>query len=118
MHLAETLMALGGAFLAAGLAARLGRRVGLPTIPLFMLAGLLLGPNTPGLALVQDPTEFALLSSFGLILLLFYLGLEFHLGDLVGVAAAWSWPGPSTCSSTWGWVSDSVSPSTGGAVKH
>ncbi|GLY32783.1 cation:proton antiporter [Kineosporia sp. NBRC 101731] len=84
MHLAETLMALGGAFLAAGLAARLGRRVGLPTIPLFMLAGLLLGPNTPGLALVEDPTEFALLSSLGLILLLFYLGLEFHLDDLIG----------------------------------
>ncbi|MBT0770973.1 cation:proton antiporter [Kineosporia sp. J2-2] len=84
MHLAETLMALGGAFLAAGLAARLGRRFGLPTIPLFMLAGLLLGPNTPGLALVEDPTEFALLSSLGLILLLFYLGLEFHLDDLIG----------------------------------
>ncbi|GAA3625564.1 cation:proton antiporter [Kineosporia mesophila] len=84
MHLAETLIALGGAFLAAGLAARLGRRVGLPTIPLFMLAGLLLGPNTPGLALVEDPTEFALLSSLGLILLLFYLGLEFHLDDLIG----------------------------------
>ncbi|WP_407937035.1 cation:proton antiporter [Kineosporia babensis] len=77
-------MALGGAFLAAGLAARLGRRVGLPTIPLFMVAGLLLGPHTPGLALVEDPTEFALLSSLGLILLLFYLGLEFHLDDLLG----------------------------------
>ena len=84
MHLAETLIALGGAFLAAGLTARLGRRVGLPTIPLFMLAGLLLGPHTPGLALVEDPTEFALLSSLGLILLLFYLGCEFHLDDLIG----------------------------------
>jgi len=84
MHLAETLIALGGAFLAAAVAARLGRRGGLPTIPLFMLAGLVLGPNTPGFVLVEDPTEFALLSSLGLILLLFYLGLEFHLDDLVG----------------------------------
>jgi monovalent cation:H+ antiporter-2, CPA2 family len=83
MHLADTLVALGAAFLAAGLAARIGRRAGLPTIPLFMLAGLLLGPNTPGIALVDDPADFGLLSALGLILLLFYLGLEFHLDDLV-----------------------------------
>jgi CPA2 family monovalent cation:H+ antiporter-2 len=84
MHLADELLALGGAFLAAALFARLGRRVGLPTIPLFMLAGLLLGPYTPGIALVEDPSDFGLLSSLGLILLLFYLGLEFHLNDLIG----------------------------------
>ena len=83
MHLADELLALGGAFLAAGLFARAGRRVGLPTIPLFMLAGLLLGPYTPGIALVEDPSDFGLLSSLGLILLLFYLGLEFHLNDLI-----------------------------------
>jgi len=83
MHLADELLALGGAFLAAGLAARTGRRFGLPTIPLFMLAGLLLGPYTPGIALVEDPADFGLLSALGLILLLFYLGLEFHLNDLV-----------------------------------
>lgn len=84
MHLADTLVALGAAFLAAGLAARFGRKLGLPTIPLFMLAGVLLGPYTPGIALVDDPSEFALLSALGLILLLFYLGLEFHLDDLIG----------------------------------
>lgn len=46
------LIAVGGAFLAAGLLARAGRRVGLPTIPFFMAAGVIFGPNTPGLALV------------------------------------------------------------------
>ena len=44
----HTLIALGGAFLAAFVLGRLGRRLGLPTIPLFMLAGVLFGPNTPG----------------------------------------------------------------------
>jgi CPA2 family monovalent cation:H+ antiporter-2 len=48
-----------------------------------MLARLLLGPYTPGIALVEDPSDFGLLSSLGLILLLFYLGLEFHLNDLI-----------------------------------
>jgi CPA2 family monovalent cation:H+ antiporter-2 len=73
---------MGGAFLAAAFLARLGGRIGLPTIPLFMLAGILLGPHTPGLVIVQDAHDFEMLSALGLVLLLFYLGLEFHLDDL------------------------------------
>nr|WP_239072160.1 cation:proton antiporter [Streptomyces bauhiniae] len=73
---------MGGAFLAAAFLARLGARFGVPTIPLFMLAGLLLGPHTPGLVLVSDPHDFEMLSALGLVLLLFYLGLEFKLDDL------------------------------------
>jgi CPA2 family monovalent cation:H+ antiporter-2 len=73
---------MGGAFLAAALLARLGGRIGLPTIPLFMLAGILLGPHTPGLVIVEDAHDFEMLSALGLVLLLFYLGLEFHLDDL------------------------------------
>ncbi|GGZ27160.1 transporter [Streptomyces inusitatus] len=73
---------MGGAFLAAALLARLGGRIGLPTIPLFILAGILLGPHTPGIVLLSDPHELEMLSALGLVLLLFYLGLEFHLDDL------------------------------------
>ncbi|MER7056369.1 cation:proton antiporter [Streptomyces sp. NPDC000351] len=79
---ADTLLAMGGAFLAAAFLARLGGRIGLPTIPLFMLAGILLGPHTPGFVLVKDAHDFEMLSALGLVLLLFYLGLEFHLDDL------------------------------------
>nr|WP_202511697.1 cation:proton antiporter [Streptomyces sp. SID3343] len=77
------MIALGGAFLAAGILARAGARIGLPTIPLFMLAGILFGPNTPGIALVDNPADLKLLGAIGLVFLLFYLGLEFHLDDLV-----------------------------------
>ena len=49
----NTLVAVGGAFLAAGLLARAGRRIGLPTIPFFMAAGIIFGPNTPGIAVVD-----------------------------------------------------------------
>ena len=79
----EELVALGGAFLAAGFLARLGRRVGLPTIPFFMVAGFVFGPNTPGLALVEHPEDLELLAALGLIMLLFHLGLEFSLNDLL-----------------------------------
>ncbi|WP_369206299.1 cation:proton antiporter [Streptomyces sp. PU-14G] len=73
---------MGGAFVAAAVLARLGNRIGLPTIPLFILAGILLGPHTPGYVLVDDPHELEMLSALGLVLLLFYLGLEFHMEDL------------------------------------
>ncbi|HET6855741.1 MAG TPA: cation:proton antiporter [Streptomyces sp.] len=73
---------MGGAFLAAAVLARLGGRIGLPTIPLFILAGILLGPHTPGVVLLSDPHDLEMLSALGLVLLLFYLGLEFHLDDL------------------------------------
>jgi monovalent cation:H+ antiporter-2, CPA2 family len=83
MHVAETLVALGGAFLVCGLVARAGVRIGLPTIPLFMVAGIVFGPHTPGVALVEDPADLELVARLGLIFLLFYLGLEFSLTQLV-----------------------------------
>lgn len=79
----EELAALGASLLAAGILARFGRRIGLPTIPLFMLAGVIFGPATPGPALFHDAGEIALLATLGLVLLLFYLGLEFSISDLV-----------------------------------
>ncbi|WP_020422519.1 cation:proton antiporter [Amycolatopsis sp. ATCC 39116] len=82
MQTGHALLAVGGAFLAAGVLARAGARIGLPTIPLFMLAGFIFGPNTPGLSLVHDPGELSVLAGLGLVFLLFYLGLEFSLDDL------------------------------------
>ena len=48
-----------------------------------MLAGIVFGPNTPGLDLVSDPDELELVARLGLVFLLFYLGLEFSLDHLV-----------------------------------
>jgi monovalent cation:H+ antiporter-2, CPA2 family len=77
------LFALGTALLAAVFAARLGRGLGLPTIPFFILAGIALGPHSPGPALLENPEELELLAVLGLVLLLFHLGLEFSLNDLL-----------------------------------
>lgn len=79
----DALVALGGSFLAAGGLALLGRRVGLPTIPFFILAGILFGPHTPGLVLVEEPDSLELFATIGVVLLLFHLGLELSLRDLV-----------------------------------
>ena len=114
----DALVALGGALLAAGLLARLGRRVGLPTIPFFMAAGILLGPNTPGIVLLDEPEDLALLAALGLILLLFHLGLEFSLGRPAGRRAPACWRrGRSTWCSTWAAVWPSASPSAGARAR-
>ncbi|MGI5214445.1 cation:proton antiporter domain-containing protein [Plantactinospora sp. CA-290183] len=78
------LIGLGALVLVAGLLARGGRRLGLPTVPFFMLTGILLGPATPGPVLVRHPEDLALLASVGLVLLLFNLGVEFPIGQVLG----------------------------------
>ncbi|AZC13012.1 cation:proton antiporter [Microbacterium sp. ABRD28] len=73
------LIAVGALLLVAALLARLGRRIGLPTIPFFMATGILLGPGTPGPVLIDDPAVIEFLATMGLVLLLFHLGVEFPL---------------------------------------
>jgi CPA2 family monovalent cation:H+ antiporter-2 len=83
-HVADGLILLGGAFLVCGLIARVGVPIGLPTIPLFVIAGIVFGPHTGGFDLVADPTDLDLIARLGLVFLLFYLGLEFSLEQLTG----------------------------------
>ena len=80
--MSNELLVLGLAFLVAGVLARAGNRLGLPTIPLFIGAGIVFGPNTPGLVLIEHPEDLALIASFGLVFLLFYLGVELSIDDL------------------------------------
>ena len=87
-------------------------RLGLPALVGYLVAGILIGPATPGfdadLALAQQ------LAEIGVMLLMFGVGLHFSLGDLMsvrrialpgaiaqiaaatlmgrGVAALWGWP--------------------------
>lgn len=65
---------------AALLSALLFKRVGLPSIIAYLVAGAVIGPSALGL--VADPTEYSLLAEFGVVLLLFALGLEFSLPKL------------------------------------
>ena len=89
------LAVLGAALLLAGLFARLGQRLGLPTIPFFIVAGIVFGPNTPGVVVLEDPEEIHLLAILGLVLLLFHLGIEFSIDDLLAGGRRLFWAGGS-----------------------
>ena len=69
-------MALVVAFI-GGLAAR---RVGLPTIVGYLLAGIVIGPFTPGF--VGDVDTIQQLAELGVIFLMFGVGLHFSFADL------------------------------------
>jgi CPA2 family monovalent cation:H+ antiporter-2 len=59
-------------------------RFGLSSIPAYLLAGLLLGPNEPRELSFIEPSEVtAFVAELGIIFLLFFLGLEFTLERLL-----------------------------------
>ncbi|WP_158865546.1 cation:proton antiporter [Leifsonia sp. AG29] len=84
MHLGEDLIVLGILLLVAYVLGRLGKLVGLPAIPIYMLVGLLASPHTGWFPLNFDSTYIELIAIFGLILLLFNLGLEFDQDEFFG----------------------------------
>jgi CPA2 family monovalent cation:H+ antiporter-2 len=84
MHESTLLLIEVGALLfGMGLLGRLGRRIGLSPIPLYLLAGLAFGHG--GILPLTASEEFiAVGSEIGVILLLVMLGLEYSAGELVG----------------------------------
>jgi CPA2 family monovalent cation:H+ antiporter-2 len=100
---------------ALGLALLLGflaSRVRIPPLVGYLLAGVLIGPGTPGF--VADVELAGQLAELGVMLMMFGVGLHFSIGDLLavrgialpgallqiavatvlgaGVATAWGWP--------------------------
>lgn len=61
----------------------LSERLRISAIPLFMVAGVILGPFKPFPVVIELGDPLALLAEIGVILLLFYLGLEFSLDRLL-----------------------------------
>lgn len=83
MHNVDLILTLTG-----GLAAALGlgyttQRMRLSPIVGYLMAGLAVGPHTPGF--VADPEMAQQLAEVGVILLMFGVGLHFHLDDLLAV---------------------------------
>lgn len=73
------------ALAAAFLGGLLARRIGLPTLVGYLLAGIIIGPFTPGF--VGDTSTISQLAELGIIFLLFGVGLHFSLRDLWAVRA-------------------------------
>ena len=80
MPLIVTLAAALGLALVLGFVAA---RVGLPALVGYLLAGVLLGPYTPGF--VADLDLAAQLAEIGVMLLMFGVGLHFSIEDLLSV---------------------------------
>lgn len=96
--MAEPLLLQAAIVVAAlAVAGTLADRFGQSVIPAYILVGLLVGPDAPriqgfSLALVEGGEFIDLLAELGIVLLLFFLGLEFRIDQLVAardrVAAA------------------------------
>ena len=80
ISLITTLAAGFGVALILGFVAE---RVKLPALVGYLVAGILIGPATPGF--VADMHLAAQLSEIGVMLLMFGVGLHFSLGDLLAV---------------------------------
>ena len=84
MHLGDELLVLGILFLIAYVLGRLGKVIGLPAIPIYMLVGLVASPNFIWFPLNFESADVELVATFGLIFLLFTLGLEFDQDEFYG----------------------------------
>lgn len=112
MHEIPLLVDITVALLVAFVGGLLARRVGLPAITGYLLAGIVIGPFTPGLG--ADADTISQLAELGVIFLMFGVGLHFSFKDLwrvrdiaipgalgqtflatlvgVGLTQLWGWP--------------------------
>jgi CPA2 family monovalent cation:H+ antiporter-2 len=85
MHDLPLIATVSVAFAAAWLLGLITQRLRLSPIVGYLLAGVAIGPHTPGF--VADAHIAHQLAEVGVILLMFGVGLHFHLDDLVAVKA-------------------------------
>ncbi|WP_135303623.1 cation:proton antiporter [Haloarcula amylovorans] len=87
--MADLLLEVGVAVAGVAAAGALASRVGVSVIPAYILVGVLLGPNAPTsvlgvpVTLVSDSEVIAVLAELGVVFLLFFLGLEFSVEQLL-----------------------------------
>ncbi|QXE91891.1 cation:proton antiporter [Geomonas subterranea] len=86
MHDLSLIMTVTGGFVAALCFGYLAHRIGLSSIVGFLLAGIAVGPYTPGF--VADRHMAEQFAEIGVILLMFGVGLQFHFKELLQVKRA------------------------------
>jgi CPA2 family monovalent cation:H+ antiporter-2 len=83
MHNADFIVTLTGALSVALVLGYLTHRLGVSPIVGYLLAGIVVGPHTPGFTADKHVAEQ--LAHVGVILLMFGVGLHFHVEDLIAV---------------------------------
>lgn len=79
----DLILTLTGGLTAALAFGYVAHRVGLSPIVGYLFAGIAVGPNTPGFVVNREIAEQ--LAEIGVILLMFVVGLHFHLDELLAV---------------------------------
>jgi CPA2 family monovalent cation:H+ antiporter-2 len=83
------LVEIGIALTGIALAGAIAHRVGLSVIPAYIVVGIVIGPNEPtsiagiSLTLVEHREFIDVLAELGIVFLLFFLGLEFSVAQLL-----------------------------------
>ena len=85
MHEVTLLLNIAIALVVAFFGGLIARRLGLPTIIGYMLAGIVIGPFTPGF--VGDTETIGQLAELGVLFLMFGVGLHFSINDFWKVRA-------------------------------
>lgn len=86
----ELLLEIGIALTAVAIGGALAFRFGLSVIPAYILVGIVIGPHGPttvgdlSIVLVSNRELIAGMAELGVVFLLFFLGLEFSVSQLVG----------------------------------
>jgi monovalent cation:proton antiporter-2 (CPA2) family protein len=70
----------------AVLSVPIARKIGLPAIVAYLIGGMIIGPS--GLALFATPESIIPVSELGVVMLLFLIGLELELGQLLAMRRA------------------------------
>jgi CPA2 family monovalent cation:H+ antiporter-2 len=83
MHNIELILTAAGGLTAALVFGYITQRIGLSPIVGYLLAGVAVGPYTPGFTADRELAEQ--LAEVGVILLLFGVGLQFHIKELLAV---------------------------------
>src|SRR5262245_52105506 len=83
MHDVNLILTLTSGFIAALIGGYVTQRLGLSPIVGYLVAGVLVGPYTPGF--VADRPLAEQLAEVGVVLLMFGVGLQFHIEDLLSV---------------------------------
>ncbi len=87
MHLPTLISDLAIMLLTAAVVTVLFRKIKLPLVLGYIVAGFLIGPYMPFFFTVADETAISTWSEIGIIILMFGLGLEFNLHKLLKVGA-------------------------------
>lgn len=89
---APLVLDVGAVLLVAATSGLLARKVGLPAIVGYLLAGVLVSPFTPGF--VPDSNQIMILADIGVVLLLFEVGIEIDLRRIKNEHGSLLWASP------------------------